>query len=105
MSARRLRKVAAGILFALFSLHVLGLIYTEYYFRAYSPRAPDPARGFVYAVHLQEAAPVYLNAKQWFWYESPTMHLVYSITAVLCFGGAAALLQCDRRTSLTMRWS
>ena len=103
MSARRFRNVAAGILFALFGLHVLGMIYTEYYFRAFSPRSPDVARGFVYAAHLKEAAPVYLNAKQWFWYESPTMHLVYSITAVLCLGGAAALLQGDSRTSLTRR--
>lgn len=54
-----------------------GLFGAEAYFRAYSPRRPDPDHGYTYPVSVQERTPVYLNARQWYWFESPTSEMIY----------------------------
>jgi hypothetical protein len=99
------RKIIISVLLAVFALVVLGAIYAESYFQSYAPRHPDPARGLVYPVSVQQAQPVYLSRRQWFWFESPAIHLAGSSICVLCLGGAALLIQRERRKDLTMRSS
>jgi hypothetical protein len=92
-----LRKILIVALLAVFASVVLGAIYAESYFQSNAPRHPDPARGLVYRVSVQQPEPVYLSQRQWFWFESPTIHLVGSLVCVLCIGGAALLSQNEHR--------
>jgi hypothetical protein len=54
-----------------------GLVGTETYFRTHSPRQPDPVHGVIYPVYVQDRTPVYVNARKWYWFESPKSGLIY----------------------------
>jgi hypothetical protein len=77
-----MRKMIVFSLTAVVFSTVAWVIYLDSYFYAYSPRSPDPLRGFIYSTTVRHGTTVYLNAGQWRWFSS-TAFILYFGTAIV----------------------